>query len=313
MKELDYSVVIPVHNEEGNLTKLDKEIRETLNKFSKNYEVIYIDDCSSDGSLDELKKLKNIIIVQLNRNYGQATALDAGFKKAEGKIIISIDGDGQNDPHDIPKLLEKLKTEDLDVVCGYRKERADKKSIKTLTVIGRFLRKKILHDKVHDTGCTLRVYKKRAVKSLDLQGEMHRYILALLRWKGFKIDEVVVNDRKREYGESKYNCSKATRGFIDLIKMWFLQKYSQRPAHWFGTLALLSFFTGGLITLWTVIQKIIGNMDLSDNAWFIVGLFLIFSSITLFSFGLILDLLIRTKLDVSESECGYYVRNTWRN
>jgi glycosyltransferase involved in cell wall biosynthesis len=312
MREVEYSVVVPVYNEKGNISKLNKEIHEVLGKISKNYEVIYVDDGSNDGSFEELKEIKGNLIMQLNRNYGQATALDAGFKKANGRIVISLDGDGQNDPHDIPRLLEKMKKEDLDVVCGYRKERADKKSVKTLTVIGRFLRKKILHDNVHDTGCTLRVYKKGAVKSLDLQGEMHRYILALLKWKGFNIGEVVVNDRKREYGKSKYTCTKALRGFIDLIKMWFLQKYSQRPIHWFGALSILSFFLGTIITLWTIIKKITGGIDLSDNAWFVVGLFLFLSSITLFSFGLVLDLLIRTKLDVSKYENSYYVRKIVR-
>lgn len=308
MNDLEYSIIIPVRNEKGNLIKLNNEINQVFGKISKKYETIYVDDGSSDGSLDELKNLKNITIIELNKNYGQATALDAGFKMAQGKIIISIDGDGQNDPKDIPKLLEKMKKEKLDVVCGWRKQRESKNGIKILTKIGRSMRKLLIRDNVHDTGCTLRAYTRTAVRSLDLQGEMHRYILASLSWKGFKIGEVVVNDRKREHGVSKYNYSKATRGFIDLINVWFLQKYSQRPSHWFGMIGLFSFFVGIGITIWAVLRKILVNADLSNNGWFVIGFFLTFFSVILFFFGMLFDMLIRIKFDVSKFEKRYYIK-----
>jgi len=310
---IEYSVVIPVFDEEGNIVKLDKEIKEVMNKLSKNYEIIYVNDGSTDNTLENLKKLKDVIIVNLNRNYGQATALDTGFKIAQGELVISIDGDLQNDPKDIPRMIEKLHKERLDVVCGWRKKRKDDLGIRILTRIGRFIRRRFVKDDVHDTGCTLRVYKKEAVKSLDIQGEMHRYILALLRWKGFRIGELKVNHRPRIHGKTKYGYLKAVRGFIDLIYIWFIQKYSQRPLHIFGSLGLISFGLGALIELWLAYLKIFHTIDLSANAWFILGFFLILMGIVFFSFGIVIDLLMKIHLNNSPYEKRYYIRKIWRN
>ena len=310
MNEIKYSIVIPCHNEEGNVLILDKEIKESMNKLAlpSEYEIIYIDDGSKDNTLKELKSLKGVKVIELNRNYGQATALDAGFKECKGEIIISMDGDLQNDPKDIPKLLKKLKEENLDVVCGWRKERKDKSGIKILTRIGRFLRRVFIKDSVHDTGCTLRVYRRKAVKSLDIGGEMHRYILALLKWKGFKIGEVVVNHRARTNGKTKYGYNKAVRGFIDLIYIWFIQKYSQRPLHIFGGLGIFAFMLGVLINSFAIVGRILKIVDLSSSAWFLLGSFLIIAGILLFSFGIVIDLLIKIHLNTSPHEKRYYIR-----
>src|SRR3989344_7261538 len=197
---IKYSLVVPVYNEDGNVVRLDAEIKEVMDKLTGKYEVIYVNDGSRDDTLQHLRKLKNVIVIDLNRNYGQSIALDAGFKAAKGEIIISMDGDLQNDPKDIPRLLKKLEDRNLDVVAGWRRKRKDKSGVKILTRTGRMFRRFLINDKVHDSGCTLRVYKKKAVKSLDLWGEMHRYILALLRWKGFKIGELEVNHRPRVNG-----------------------------------------------------------------------------------------------------------------
>ncbi len=306
--KIDFSVVIPVYNEEGNLSKLDKEVKEVMNKLSKSYEIIYINDGSKDGSLSELKTLKGVKIINLNRNYGQATALDAGFRASEGEIVISLDSDGQNDPHDIPKLLHKLKTNNLDVVAGWRKNRKDDAGIKILTRTGRFLRKVLIKDGVHDTGCTLRVYKKEAAKSLDLQGEMHRYILSLLRWKGFKIGEVEVNHRPRTVGQTKYGYSKAIRGFIDLIYIWFINKYSQRPLHMFGYISLFTFILGFLSLGESVWARLVHSLSLNRNGWFFLGFFFIIIAGMTFAFGIIIDLLIRIHLNTSRYEKRYYIR-----
>jgi len=311
--KIEYSIVIPVIDEEKNVAVLDKEIKDVMNKLSKNYEIIYVNDGSIDNTLENLKKLKDVIIVNLNRNYGQATALDAGFKQAKGDLVISLDGDLQNDAKDIPRMIEKLHKEGLDVVCGWRKHRKDKSGIKILTKIGRFMRRFLIRDQVHDTGCTLRVCKKEAVKSLDIQGEMHRYILALLRWKGFKIGEVVVNHRPRINGKTKYGYDKAIKGFIDLIYIWFIQKYSQRPLHIFGSAGLISFGAGVLIELWLVYLKIFHTIDLSANAWFILGFFLILMGIVFFSFGIVIDILMKMHLNNSPYEKRYYIRKIWRN
>jgi len=165
----------------------------------------------------------------------------------------------------------------------------------------------MIRDDVHDTGCTLRVYKREAVKSLDLHGEMHRYILALLRWKGFKIGEIVVNDRKREHGVSKYGYSKAERGFLDLIYMWFISKYSQRPLHMFGRMSLISFGLGILSSILAIVDRI-GGLSLNRNGWFFLAIFFLLGGIMFFSFGMLMDLMISIYLHTSPSEKRYYVR-----
>ncbi len=310
-KKLDFSVVVPIYNESGNIAILDHQIRDVLKKLGS-FEIIYIDDGSRDASFLELKNLKDVTIIRLNKNYGQATALDAGFKEASGEIVISMDGDLQNDPEDIPRLLKKLEQEKLDVVCGWRKHRADKKGIRILTRVGRFLRRVFIRDPVHDTGCTLRVYRNEAVKSLDLQGEMHRYILALLRWKGFRIGELVVNDRRRVHGVSKYNYSKAERGFLDLLYISFIQKYSQRPLHMFGRMSWISFLVGLFSGVLAIIDRIHG-LSLNRNGWFFLAIFFSLASIMFFSFGILMDLLIKIYLNSSPSEKRYYIRQILKN
>jgi len=309
--EFEYSVVVPIYNEEGNISQLDKEIRAVMNKIGS-YEVIYINDGSTDNTFEELKSLKKVKIINLSRNYGQATALDAGFRAVSGKIVISMDGDLQNDPKDIPKLLKKLNDDNLDIVAGWRKERKDKGGIRVLTKMGRFLRRFIIKDEIHDTGCTLRVYKKGVVRTLEIGGEMHRYILALLRWKGFKIGEVVVNHRKRINGKTKYGYSKAIRGFVDLLYMWFIQKYYQRPLHIFGAVGLFSLGIGMFIEFILALTKIFGTVDLSSNAWFILGFFFIGAGIFLFTFGIVIDLLMKIYLNTSPHEKRYYIRSIKR-
>jgi len=302
------SVVVPLFNEAGNITALDREIQDVVSTITNDFEIIYVNDGSTDGSLAELKTLENVTIIDLNRNYGQATALDAGFRACTGLYVVSLDGDRQNDPRDIPMLLEKLLAEDLDVVAGWRKNRKDSGGINLLTRVGRLVRRILISDIVHDTGCTLRVYKKAAVERLDIQGEMHRYILGILKWKGFRIGEAVVNHRARTVGKSKYNYSKAVRGLIDLIYIWFIQKYSQRPLHLFGYLSIASFFLGFLSAFWTLYGKIMWGLSLNRNGWTLVTFFLLLAGIMLFSFGIIIDLLIRIQFNTSRNEQRYYVR-----
>jgi glycosyltransferase involved in cell wall biosynthesis len=308
MKEIDITVVVPVYNEEGNLAALDAEIKAVLPKVAKSYEIIYINDGSTDHSLHELKSLSGVTIINLNRNYGQAVALDAGFKAAGGALVVSLDGDGQNDPANIPALIENMKKNNCDVIAGWRKERNDNGNIKFITVAARLLRRLFIGDIVHDSGCTLRVYKREAVKSLDIGGEMHRYILALLKWKGFKICEMVVNHRPRTKGESKYGSSKALRGLIDLIYIWFIHKYSQRPLHLFGYMSIGALFIGALSGFWSLYGKLELGLSLNRNGWFFLTFFFLLAAILLFSFGVIIDLLIRTMLTLSPHEKRYYVR-----
>lgn len=310
---MKYSVVVPVYNEAGNIENLDRELKEVLASLGESFEILYVNDGSTDGSMEELERLPGATIIELNRNYGQAVALDAGFKAAAGELIISLDGDGQNDPADIPTLIQKLHGDTLDVVAGWRKKRMDARGISILTVVGRFMRRVLIKDVVHDTGCTLRVYTKEAVKSLDIDGEMHRYILSILRWKGFRIGEVIVNHRAREHGVSKYTYTKAIRGFIDLIGIWFIEKYSQRPLHLFGYLSLGAFFIGAVSAFWTIYGKLFLDLSINRNGWTFVAMFALLAGIMLFSFGLIIDLLIRIHLTNSPVEHRYYIRKVQRN
>lgn len=309
MAHLSLSVVIPVHNEANNLKRLDTEIKAALKRLDRPAEVIYVNDASTDGSLKELSELSDVTIITLRRRYGQATALGAGFSYATGDIIISLDGDGQNDPAEIPLLVSTLEERGLDVVAGWRKVRSDRNGIIMLTRIGRFLRHLIIKDTVHDTGCTFRAYRAEAAKSLSLTGEMHRYILALLHWKGFTIGEVAVSDRERAFGVSKYGYGKAIRGFIDLLYIWFIYKYSDRPLHLFGYMSLTSLLLAIVSAGFTAYDRIFRNLHVNRDGWFFLAFFFFIMAILLFSFGIIMDLLMRIYLNTSPNEQQYYVRS----
>ncbi len=312
MQERTLSVVIPVYNEADTIARLHAEIQRAVGGLAQRVEVIWVNDGSTDNSLAEMLALPAAVVIDLNRNYGQATALDAGFKYASGDIVVSLDGDGQNDPADIPTLMAKLDEECLDVVAGWRRERKDPGSILVVTHVARFLRHLFIGDPVHDSGCTLRVYRREAVKSLDIGGEMHRYVLALLRWKGFRIGEVEVAHRPRIAGESKYRSTKAVRGLIDLFYVWFIHKYSQRPLHLFGYLALMSFALGVGTGLWSLYGKLAWGLSLNRNGWFFLAFFFLLAGILFFSLGIVIDLLLRTQLTLSPHEKRYYVRSTTR-
>lgn len=218
---MEISAVIPVYNEQGNIIPLYSELKSALEKTSDTFEIIFINDGSTDNTLTELETLKDIRIIDLGKNMGQSAAFSAGFKAAKGDIVISLDGDGQNDPKDIPALVSTLKDKQLDVVAGWRKNRHDSKSIVLISSIGRILRFILFGDRIHDSGCSLRAYKREAVSDLVLEGKMHRYIMLILRSKGFKIGEIVVNHRPRVFGVSKYNASKIWGGTMDLLRLRF--------------------------------------------------------------------------------------------
>ncbi len=310
--EPELSVVIPIYNEDGNIAPLHAELVQVLNALERPYEIIYVNDGSSDDSLQQIQKIAAqddlVRVLSLTRRYGQSTALDAGFSAARGELVVSLDGDGQNDPQDIPKLLRELEENDLDVVAGWRTERNDRKGIRIISRAARSLRKLFINDHIHDSGCMLRVYRREALEQLELHGEMHRYILALLRWKGFRIGELPVNDRPRKNGTSKYGYGKALRGFIDLIYIWFLYKYADRPFHFYGYLGLLSFALAIASFIITAYQKLALGVHVNHNGWFFLTFFFLLMAIMLFSFGIIIDLLLRIFYNTSGKERRYGVR-----
>lgn len=216
----DISIVIPIYNEEESISFLYRKLLNTLTALNRKYEIIFVDDGSTDGSLsilEELRKKDNALkIIKFGRNYGQTAAIDAGFKAAQGEVVVTMDGDLQNDPADIPRLLDELK-KGFDCISGWRFPRKDSLMRRLLSWLADKLRRFILKDGVHDSGCTLKVFRRECLIGLNLYGDMHRFIPAILQWRGFKIGEVKVSHYYRIYGKTKYRLGRIFRGLVDLL------------------------------------------------------------------------------------------------
>lgn len=241
-----------------------------------------------------MKELSPLKIIDFRKNFGQTASMDAGFKAARGKYIVTMDGDLQNDPADIPKLMAYLEEHDLDVVSGWRKNRHDSFSKKFFSRGANLLRKIIVNDGIHDSGCSLKIYRSMCFEGLDLYGEMHRFIPALLKIKGYSIGEVEVKHHPRVSGKSKYGYARILKGFLDMLSVWFWDKYSNRPLHLFGAigafLVLISFVAG----LWVVYQKIAFGYDLSDTFMTTLAMLGFLTGIQFLVFGVIADMLAKT-------------------
>lgn len=285
------SVVVPVFNEGEAVKTLHAEILATCQKLAKSFEIIFINDGSSDNTLEVLKTLQPIKIIALRRNFGQTAAMDAGIKAARGQYIATLDGDGQNNPSDIPNLIQTLEEQDLDVVSGWRKARQDKASKRYSSLAAAFVRKFLINDGIHDSGCSLKIYKKSCFEKVNLYGEMHRFIPAVLKIKGFKIGEAVVDHRPRTTGRTKYNWKRGVKGILDMIGVWFWQKYANRPLHLFGGLGVIMTLVSVLSGLMALYAKFFRAQDLSNTAWTVLSMFGFFVGILLFVFGLISDML----------------------
>lgn len=293
------SIIIPIYNEEWNISSLVSEIQINLQKDFSDfwYEIILVNDGSDDNSRDEIlqlkNKYKNVVAINLQRNYGQATALQVWFENCSGDWIVSMDWDGQNDPKDIKKMYDKMCTKRLDVVAGWRKNRKDKVSVRFITKCARFFRKLFIGDQIHDSGCTLRIYKKECIDELHLWWEMHRYIAEILSIKWYKVWEIEVNHRPRKHWQSKYNFTKSAKWFIDLLYIWFIAKYQSRPLHLFGWVGLVTFFVWMCSFLFSIYQKIWWWLSINRSWWFLVWIFLIQTGIMIFIFWIMIDILIR--------------------
>jgi glycosyltransferase involved in cell wall biosynthesis len=304
MTKTAVSIVIPVYNEEENITELHTKLSNVLPAITEKYEILFVDDGSTDNSFDMLKELnredKRVKLIKFRRNFGQSAALSAGFDYSKGDIIITMDGDLQNDPGDIPKLLETLEKGDYDVVCGWRFDRADSMLKKLFSGIANRLRRRFTAEDIHDSGCTLRAYKKECIVDLELYGEMHRYIPALLLWKGYKIGEVKVKHHKRKHGTTKYSWKRIIKGFLDLIVVTFWQKYSARPIHVFGGLGLLLSVVGGVVSMYLVIQRLFFGMSLAERPLFIVSIFMVIVGVQFVVTGVLADIMLKVYYGLKE-------------
>lgn len=290
-KDTYLSVVVPVLNEEGAVFDLHNKIVSACEDINREFEIIFINDGSTDNTFKIIKSLKPLKIVNFRKNFGQTAAMDAGIKLAKGRYIATLDGDGQNDPGDIKKLIEKLETDDLDVVSGWRRNRKDNFLKKFSSRCAAGLRRVLINDGIHDSGCSLKVYKKECFECVDLYGEMHRFIPAILKIKGFKIGEIEVNHNPRAIGKTKYNWKRGVKGVLDMFAVWFWKKYSNRPLHFFGVLGIFLMFISFVSGVWAVYKKIVLSVDLSDTSLTILSMGGFFMGILFFVFGLLSDIL----------------------
>jgi glycosyltransferase involved in cell wall biosynthesis len=311
MTQLKYSFVVPVFNEQDNIQQLHQEIlqvarqltaksgakaaskKPSANSTTPAFEIIFIDDGSRDNTPAVLRQLKPARILTLRRNSGQTAALDAGFKAAKGEIIISLDGDLQNDPANVPALLQHLHNNQLDVVCGWRRHRRDSAAKRFISAGARALRNLLIRDHVHDAGCTLRVYRRECFDGMSLRGELHRFIPALLVWRGFKVGELAVSHRSRIHGQSKYTLTRTIKGLMDMLTLWFFHKFASRPLHMLGALGILSSLVGTGIGIWMFIERVFLNQGISNRIWPLIAVFLVLFGEQIFISGLIMDLIIR--------------------
>ena len=295
---MDLSVVIPVYNEEENVEPLIVEIEAALAPLGKSYEIVIVDDGSKDATFAKLRsiheRLGQLKVVRLKRNFGQTAALAAGLARARGAVVILMDGDGQNDPADIPALLRKL-DEGNDLVAGWRHNRQDPFLNRRLpSMIANQLISFTTHVKLHDYGCTLKAMRQDVARNLRLYGEMHRFIPAIAYERGARIAELKVNHRPRLRGTSKYGISRTLRVVLDLLTVKFLSSYSTRPSHVFGPIGLGSALLGFIIGLYLSAQKLLYGQDIGGRPLLLLSILLIFIGFQFVTMGLLGEMLART-------------------
>lgn len=300
------SVVVPLYNEEGNVKELHRRIHEAIVKIGRPAEIIFVDDGSKDNTIEEARQCSPLRLIELRKNFGQTAAFDAGIKAATGEIIITLDGDLQNDPADIPLLLEKM-NEGYDVVSGWRHKRKDSFMKRFFSRGANLLRSILVKDGIHDSGCSLKAYRRECFLDMDLFGEMHRFIPALLALDGFRVTEVKVSHHPRIHGVTKYNWKRAIKGFVDMLFIWFWRKYSHRAIHLFGGTGLLLGLGGSGILIWMFLDKMLYGASLSERIWPLVATLLILVGVQLFIFGILIDVAVKTYYN-SRGRMNYSIR-----
>jgi glycosyltransferase involved in cell wall biosynthesis len=291
------SVVIPLYNEEGSLMELSLALKKVFDLLKCNYEVIFIDDGSTDGSFEKIKEINKrnsrYHCIKLRRNYGKSAALSVGFKEAKGDIVITMDADLQDDPNEIPDLIKTI-TSGYDLVSGWKKVRYDPFIKRHTSKIFNYFTSRVSGIRLHDFNCGLKAYRNDVIKSVKVYGEMHRYIPALAHLMGFKVTEKVVKHHPRKFGVTKFGANRFLNGFFDLLTVAFTNKFIKKPLHLFGTLGIIFSFLGFAITLYLTILKFFGNESISNRPLFLVGILLIIVGFQSFSLGLIAEMITKS-------------------
>lgn len=295
---MDISIVIPVFNEEKNLKPLLEQITDSMESMGLSFEIIFVDDGSIDGSFETLQGLytqdKRLKVIRFRKNFGQTAALSAGFDHSKGNIIITLDGDLQNDPADIPLLVEKL-NEGYDIVSGWRHKRKDPFISRRIpSMIANKLISFITNVKLHDYGCSLKGFRKEVIKNIRLYGEMHRFIPAVASWMGISVAEIKVNHRPRKQGKSKYGISRTIRVLLDLITVKFLLSYSTRPIQIFGLIGFISSAIGGIILIYLSFIRLVLQEPIGGRPLLLLGVLLFFIGVQFISMGLLAEIQSRT-------------------
>lgn len=320
--ECDLSVIIPFKNEEENLEPLYLELKGVLDGLASDYEIIFIDDGSTDRGLDLLKRITaadpRVVIVQLRRNFGQTAAMAAGIDRSRGRILVPMDADMQNDPHEIPKMLRKLdEPPGYDVVSGWRRDRQDKLwSRRVPSQIANRIISYVTGVSIHDFGCTLKAYRREVLEGKALYSELHRFLPALASWHGASIAEVVVNHRARTRGVTKYGLKRTFRVILDLVTVKFLGTYIAKPLYFFGKLAMWSFLLSLLMIVIAVGQKYgyffqPERVHLNNNIFVVFWVILLFFAVQCLLFGVIAELLVRVYHE-SRGRPTYHIRSVTR-
>lgn len=307
----ELSVVIPLLDEAPNVEALCRELTDTLEAWDRPFEVVFVDDGSTDETFEILARLQardsRLRVIRLRRNFGQTAAFAAGFARARGRFIVTADGDLQNDLREIPRLVDKL-DEGYDIVCGWRKDRKDPwLSRRLLSTVANAVISHVTGVRLRDYGCSLKIFRAEVVKSLRLYGEMHRFIPAIASEQGVRIAEIVVNHRPRLHGRSKYGVSRTPRVILDLVTVKFLLSYSTRPLQIFGLVGLLMGAAGSAITGWLAYIRLFGGEAIGDRPLLLFGILLLFTGVQLVTLGLLAELQVRTYHE-SQGKPTYYIR-----
>lgn len=314
----DLSIIISLFNEEESLGELVEWIEKVMIKEGYSYELIMVDDGSRDGSWKKIRELsernKSIRAVSFRRNYGKSAALYTGFKLAEGRVVVTMDADLQDSPEEIPQMYDMVVSQGYDIVSGWKQHRKDNKLTKNLpSKLYNATARWITGIKLHDMNCGLKAYKNEVIKNIEVYGEMHRYIPYLAKNAGFdRITEKPVYHQKRKYGKSKFGLERFVNGFLDLLSLWFLSTFGKKPMHFFGFTGLVTFFIGGIIAIWLIIEKLVNQAQglrfrpVTDQPLFYLALAALVVGIMLFLAGFICEMISRN----SSERNHYNIRET---